>query len=135
MQCLEALLLAEQTDRMDMALFPTEFTAFVLRSHTTPALKIFSYTVNQAGIGGLGEIVAYVEKELSENSDWYLWMNLHNHNFFLNGPHLSGVTAPSGPDVGAFRSLAKDLALREARITNGFDTIRIPRSELPFFAE
>jgi len=129
MNCIESLLLAEQTDRLNMARTPTEFIAFFLKSRSKPRLKIFTYTVNQAGIGGLKEVVGYVEREMAANSDWELWMNLHNHNFFLDKPDISGVPSPSGPDVGAFRSLATDLGLREARVTNGFHTLRIESSD------
>jgi hypothetical protein len=129
MQCLEALLLGRQTDRMDMVKSPSELIAFVLRSRTKAALKIFTYTENEPGIYKLGEILGYVEKELASEPDWQLWINLHNHNFKLGQPNILGVTAPSAADVGAFRDMANDLGLQEARITNGFDTIELKRAD------
>ncbi len=49
------------------------------------------------------------------------------------GGYTSYPPAPSGTDVGAFRSLAQDMGLHQARITNGFDTIRIDRADFSLY--
>ncbi len=133
-QCWEALLLSQQTDRMDMVKSPTEFMAFVLRSRRHRGLKIFYYTINQAGMKGLAKITAWVKQEINTNPDWQVSQNLHNHNFLLGQDNILGVTAPSAADVGAFREMAIDLNLQEARITNGFDTIRLGAADFSKFA-
>jgi len=71
-----------------------------------------------------------VEQDVASGK-WELWVNLHNHNFnlFDETKPLNGVVAPSATDVEFFRSLAGDLGLQEAWITNGFDTNVISRRD------
>lgn len=132
-RCLEALLLSFQTDRLDMVSTPTEFTAFVLKSKRGRKLRIYYYTVNQAGIGGMRPLLSLVETEL-KSGQWRPWLSLHNHNFFLNGPRMGGTVAPSAPDVGFFQSTADELGLEEAWITNGFDTLTLRRRDFRRFS-
>lgn len=129
--CMEALLMSYQTERMDMAKEPTEFTALFLRSDDGARLKIYWYTVNQAGIGNLSALMRHVEADLAQG--WGLWASLHNHNFFLTRENISGVPAPGLSDVQFFRALRDGSGLREAWVTNGFDTIRIPASDFDLF--
>lgn len=124
--CLESLLFSQQTDRLDMASQPTELTAFVLKAKYGRRIRIYYYTVNQAGIGGMGTLTAPVLADLA-TGQWRPWMSLHNHNFFFTGPVLGGTVAPSEADAQFFQSAASDFVLETAWITNGFDTLKLGR--------
>jgi hypothetical protein len=124
-KCLEAMLLSQQTERIDMISEPTEFIAFILRSSVSNKLRVYYYTTNEPGIRNMGTVMSLVEQDV-DSGDWELWANLHNHNFFFDGTKpLNGVVAPSATDVEFFRNLGGDLGLQEAWITNGFDTLVI----------
>lgn len=134
----EALLLERQMRRLDMVAHPSEFLAVVLRSKDGRRLRVFQYTVNQAGIGGVGRVRPAVEAALATGA-WELWLMLHNHNVFFrgdgpprrvvtagrgNGPpgEKGGLVCPSDHDVRLFRAWRDELGLREAWITNGLET-------------
>lgn len=129
--CLEKLLVGTQHDRMDMIKSPTEFVAIVLRHPGDRRVRIYSYTININGIGRMTPITDAVKDDVS--SGWVIDHVVHNHPFQLAGPTLNGVLAPSIPDAGFHASFAISHDLREARITNGRDTVSIPGSSFADF--
>lgn len=126
--CLEALLFSRQTERLDMASQPTELTAFVLKAKRGSRVRLYYFTVNQPGIGGMGTLMTPVEADLA-SGNWRPWMSLHNHNFDFAGARLGGTVAPSAADAQFFQSAASDFGLETAWITNGFDTLKLRRRD------
>jgi hypothetical protein len=65
--------------------------------------------------------------------------NLHNHSFFLDNinndeaHHPQGVLIPSANDIQVLRANRDDFKMKSASITNGFDTIFLPSTELNNF--
>ncbi len=135
MSCLEALLLAAQTDRAEMqgsSMFdePTEFFSYVLERDGE--LKIYHYTVDQPGIGRVGPIHDAVRADLAEG--WRVVKNIHNHNFFPHSTQPLGGVAPSATDVQAFRGAVESLALPRASITNGFHSLDMTADDFRILA-
>lgn len=135
MSCLEALLLASQTDRSETrgtSMFdePTEFLSYVLARDG--ALKIYQYTVDQPGIGRVGPIHDPVEADLAQG--WRVVKNIHNHNFFPLSEQPLGGVAPSATDVQAFRGAVERLGLRRASITNGFHSLEMSADDFRILA-
>lgn len=125
-RCMEALLFAAQDERIPILDASTEFVAFILRSPDGRTLKIYNYTRNLDGIGNVARMLGPIEMDVA--SGWTLEAALHNHNFHPNDSTLNGALAPSEPDASLMRNLAERFGLREAWITNGVDTARIPAS-------
>lgn len=124
--CLEMLLIGIQNDRIGLLQQSTEFTAFVLRSSDGRRLRIYSYTRNEDGIGNVGAILAPMVRDYQDG--WIVMANLHNHNFRIGQTDVNAVVSPSLPDAQLYQSLADKYQLREAWITNGLHTARIPAS-------
>lgn len=132
MSCLEGLLLATQTERSvaqgrSMETHPTEFLSYILKRGNT--LKIWYYTVDQAGVGGLATLHEPLDRDLVEG--WTVAKNLHNHNFFLqaaDGKVLGGMV-PSATDIEYLRNMG----IERATITNGFDSIDLAPADLERF--
>jgi len=100
MNCLEALLLATQAARTaakgaPMHRMPTEFMAYVLTRQDD--IKIYYYTVDQAGVGGLGIFNEHLDKDIAEG--WRVVRNIHNHNFFPDSERIYGGAVPSAADI------------------------------------
>ena len=135
MSCLEALLLATQAERTraqgsSMYDNPTEFVAYVLQRGDT--LKVWYYTVDQAGIRGLGTIHGPVEEDV--RGGWSPVRSIHNHNFFPDSePFCCGVT-PSLADVESARIMRDAIGVPQFVITNGFDSVEISAAELDRFS-
>ena len=125
-KCLEMLLAGIQHDRIDLLQQSTEFTAFVLRSSDGRRLRIYYYTRNEDGIGSVGAILAPVARDYRDG--WSVIANLHNHNFRVDQRDLNAVVSPSLSDAQLYQTLAATYQLREAWITNGLHTARIPAS-------
>lgn len=124
MSCLEALLLATQTERSvgegrSMYSYPTEFTSYVLKRNDT--LKIWFFTVDQPGIRGLAILHEPLMADLE--AGWTVITNIHNHNFFPEAEAVQGGTVPSATDIQYLRNMHGSLGLTQASITNGFDSV------------
>jgi hypothetical protein len=131
-QCVETALLAEQYARIPLDHGSTEFAAFLLRSPDAKQLRIYNYTRNADGIGRVGPLTDAVAADMA--SGWRMTAMLHNHNFHPGQPALNGITAPSGADAQLAQSLAENYGLQAMWITNGVDTVRIPRDAFPLLA-
>ncbi len=121
--CLEKLLTGYQHARMDVFEAPTEFAAIVMRSPDGSRLRIYYFTINQDGIGRASPITDPAHADAA--SGWTMELVLHPHAFHPGQPQLNGVIAPSVPDAGfAYNQMAS--GLKQAWITNGIHTVRIP---------
>jgi hypothetical protein len=129
--CLEALLMGVQNERIPLLDRSTEFTAFVLESKDRSRIRIYSFTRNQDGIGNAGPALGWVAKDI--DAGWSLLGNLHNHNFRPTEADLNAVTAPSISDAEFYLFLRNQHRLQNAWITNGVSTIRVPARDLPKF--
>lgn len=130
MTCLEALLLSTQTERAarqgrPMYTHPTEFLSYVLARGDS--LKVWYYTVDQPGVGGVARLHEPLERDLG--AGWSVLTVIHNHNFFpmadAAGDPLLGGVAPSVTDVQYLRSMRGSLDLPRAAITNGFHSVEL----------
>jgi hypothetical protein len=134
MRCLEGILLSVQTERAvrkgtSMFETPTEFTSYIL---TKPdSLKIYFYTVDQPGIGGMGVLDEPIARDQEEG--WVVVESLHNHNFFPASDALLGGTVPGAGDMRYMRSASQRYGLSTATITNGFHTIEMSRADFAVF--
>lgn len=134
MRCMEAALFDAQMQRLDMVAHPSEILALILRGANSESggksendkLRIYTWTVNDAGIGRVGPIREVAERDLA--AGWKLAIAFHDHNFFVDrvgpagAPDPGGVIAPSAPDAQILKAFRDDLGMAEAWISNGFDT-------------
>lgn len=135
MNCLEGLLLSVQAERSvskgkSMYSDPTEFMSYVLARDDT--LKIYFYTVDQPGIGGLSVFDELLDRDRA--AGWKVSRNIHNHNFFPGSEMVLGGVVPSAADVGYFRNAADRYGLSGASITNGFHTIDLSPDDFRIFS-
>jgi hypothetical protein len=129
--CLEMLLQGTQHARIDTFKTPTEFASFVLRSNDGKRLRVYFHTVNQDGIGRMSPLTGPVAKDIK--AGWRVLFTLHSHNFHPGQPQMNGIVAPSVPDAHFAQNVRTELALPQARITNGVSTVRIPASAFAQF--
>jgi hypothetical protein len=135
MTCLEGLLLAALTDRSlarGTTLFhdPTEFVAYVLEREGS--LKVWFYTVDMAGVRGMGTLHEPVTADLQEG--WSMVLNIHNHNVFPGAAMVLGGVAPSATDMQLYRNLGEPMGLVRASIVNGFHALEMGEQDLARFA-
>jgi hypothetical protein len=135
MRCLEGLLFsvqAERTVRLGSSMFetPTEFLSYVLAREGD--LKIYFYTVDQPGIGGLSTVHQPLQADLE--AGWRVVGNIHNHNFFPASDRVLGGVVPSAADVQALRSARDSFGLPTASIVNGFHALEITGADLDAFS-
>ncbi len=136
MNCLEGLLLATQAERSvaqgrSMYSHPTEFLSYVLQRGDT--LKIWYYTVDQPGVGGLRTLHEPLARDLEDG--WAVVTNIHNHNFFPDQERVLGGVVPSATDIQYLRNNQGSLGLPRAAITNGFHTLEIEGAEFRRFSD
>lgn len=132
--CLEALLLDIQIRRTPaMLTAPTEFLAYFMR-HQDGRLRAYFLTDDDVGIRRMKSLLEMVTTD--EGQGWRVIGNLHNPSFFLknldhpDASHPQGVLSPSANDMQVFDGQT-DLPM--ATITNGFDSIVIPRDDFARF--
>lgn len=124
--CLEKLLVGQQHARMDTFIAPTEFASLILRSPDNTRLHIYSWTINQDGIGRMSPLTDAAAPDLAVG--WRIAAMLHPHNFHPGQPQLNGILAPSEPDADFARNFAAGTPVEASWITNGLHTVRIPAS-------
>ena len=129
--CLEMLLYGYQHARMDTLEVPTEFASIILRSPDEARLRVYFTTVNQDGLGNMDPIVEPVL--IDKRAGWQVLVALHSHVFHPGQPEIDGIPAPSEPDADFHVRLHEASGLREAWITNGVDTVRMPASSFDGF--
>ena len=94
-------------------------------------MRIYHYAKNDAGFGGVRELLAPVVRDRRDG--WTVQAMLHNHNFRSDENVSSGVLAPSAADGQLQLALTNDLQLQETWITNGVHTVRIQSAEFVRF--
>lgn len=134
MTCLEGLLMATLTDRSlarGTTLFtdPTEFVSYVLERDGM--LRVWFYTVDMAGVRGLGTLHEPVTADLEDG--WTMVENIHNHNVFPGAEMVLGGVAPSATDMQLFRNMRQTLGLTRASIVNGFHALEMTGDDLARF--
>ena len=129
--CLEKLLLADQHARTDLFERPTGFTALVLHSPNGRSLRIYAMTTNEEGIGDLSPLTTPALRDV--RAGWRADIALRNHNFHPGQVDLNGVLTPSAADARFVANLAGSVRLKEAWITNGVHSSRIPSAAFGLF--
>jgi hypothetical protein len=134
--CLESLLLSQQTERGLSWDNPMEFSAFILKKseRSRSSLKIYYSTNDRPGGKINTQITDLIQADLVDG--WLLLNHLHNHTFntpVSNGINLVGAPSPSLSDVDLYRQLKIRMGLKSASVTNGFDTLDIESSEFSVF--
>jgi hypothetical protein len=129
--CLEKLLIGQQHARVDLLETPTEFVAVVLRRPETSQLRVYYYTINQNWIGRMSPVTTPAQADAA--AGWTVQLVIHNHSFYPSDRTLNGLLAPSQPDAHFQANFAKSHGLREARITNGIDTLRMAADTFSLF--
>jgi hypothetical protein len=134
MSCLEGLLFEDHQSRFPAEDY-NEFVALVLRKGGR--LRVYSLS-SGAGDGtgtGASHIRAWIEADRADG--WELELNLHNHPFAPDRPgqeDIGGTTVPSGDGAGGdlkvYAEQIRDWGLREAAVTNGYDTVRLTPAEV-----
>jgi hypothetical protein len=122
--CLEKALLAVQHQRVSFAAAPTEFIAFVLEKSGTTQLRIWYYSINQNGSGAMTPLTDAMAPDLTRG--WRIRYSLHNHPFAADSARWHGIPSPSAGDAQFHQNYSTRVEVPEARITNGFSTVRIP---------
>lgn len=135
MSCLESLLLATQAERStsqgrSMYTNPTEFSSYILRRGDS--LKIWYYTVDQPGIGGLASLHVPVMADIQQG--WAVVSTIHNHNFFPLADGVMGGVVPSATDIQYFRNVRSSMGVTRAVIVNGFHSLDISATDFDRFA-
>ena len=129
--CLEMLMIGYQHGRLNTFDAPTEFASIILRSPDRERLRVYYYTINADGIGRMDPIV---EPALEDRRDgWEVLVTLHSHVFHPEQPELDGVLAPSEPDADFHLRFHAQSEVREAWITNGLHTVRMPAASFDGF--
>lgn len=130
--CLEMLLIGHQHGRLNTFEAPSEFASIVLRSPDSERLRIYYYTINQDGIGRMDPVVAPALQDRRDG--WEVLVALHSHVFHPGQPEIDGILAPSEPDADFHVRLHEQAGVKEAWITNGVDTVRMPASSFGVFS-
>lgn len=129
--CLDMLLYGHQHGRLNTLEKPTEFASIVLRSPGGERLRVYYYTINQDGIGRMDPIVDPALRD--RQGGWQVLVALHSHVFHPGQPEIDGILAPSEPDADFHVRLHAASDVREAWITNGVDTVKMPASSFGLF--
>lgn len=129
--CLEALLFAYQHNRYSQFTHPSEFLASVLRKQVGDEMRLRVQFAGGEDMFPPKSLYGIDQIEQAIADGWELWVALHNHTVkeHRGRPRL-GVPVPSTSDVDISRSVARDLGLRQVRVTNGFYTIEVDAAEL-----
>jgi hypothetical protein len=134
--CLESLVLSQQTERGLSWNNPMEFSSFILkRSQGSKSFLKIYYSTNDRPGGRLNSLVMdLIQKDLIDG--WMLLNHLHNHTFntaVSDKIILVGAPSPSLSDVDLYRQIKRSLNLKSASVTNGIDTLYIHDSEFSIF--
>lgn len=129
--CLEALLFAYQYNRYSQLTHPTEFLASILRKRVGDETRLRVQFAGGEDMFPPKSLYGLDRIEQAIADGWELWVALHNHtvNEYRGRARLP-VPVPSTSDVDISRSVARDLGLRQVRVTNGFYTFEVNAAEL-----
>ena len=133
--CLEMLLHERHLLRVGIK-DETEFGAHVLL-HPNKGLRILFQSSDDATVPVSTYLYPDLKAALAEG--FVLMTHIHIHPFIMSNPSgdIGGVNWPSGPgldfgDLSVYVNLHSQYGLREARVTNGFDTFTLSPKEFVF---
>lgn len=136
--CVEAYLMEMHGARLNEPLFGhySEFGAYAVRMRSGQRRIYFQSYPESAMLPTSQKIHAGLRRDVAAGGK--LEFHLHNHPFSPKNPSgdIAGTPLPSGGsfnggDFSAFRMMEAEFGLQQARITNGFHTLRIQAQELP----
>ncbi len=148
--CLERFLFGLHITSFGPEVFPAEFSAYVLRSKSRPGwLRIYlsfgdGYTFESTPAWSRAfrqsmfssppqnpRVVARAYRDIADLREWEFLALVHSHPFMFRfpQPHVGGTLLPSDADIEGWLHGAVNFGMREAWITNGIDTIRIPAAQ------
>src|SRR5262249_16194320 len=96
------------------------------------SLKIWYYTVDQPGVGGLARLHEPLMADIQQG--WVVVTNIHNHNFFPLSEKVLGGVVPSATDIQYLRNVRRSLGVTRAVIINGFHSIDISAADFDRFS-
>ena len=143
--CLEALLFLEQARRYPMIAHPTEMNAFILRPPgASRGVRVYWSGSDFVGAKMRDEVTSRIAADLA--AGYVLLAHLHNHPFLFDRvigdrmwttvqtkDDIAGAIVPSGADIQLYRDFHQSSALREAWVTNGFDSMHFDAAEFSRF--
>lgn len=139
--CLERQLFAHQAAQFPLVEHPTEFGAWILRSHDQ-RVRVYFSSQDRVGQRLRRELNDRVAEDHAHG--WHVVAHLHSHPFLLGRvvgdrmwtradtiADVAGGLAPSTADAQLWKNFADAVALEEGWITNGLDTIHVPSAAFP----
>ena len=136
--CLEGFLMNFFGERLKKPIFLnySEFGAFVLTARNGDTRIYFQVNPQTAYLPASPHLDQLIVQDIKKG--YRLSFHLHNHPFNPGGPKqdIAGTPIPSGEGTGvgdfsAYARFKKDFGMQEARITNGFSTLRVPVKQIP----
>ncbi|MGE3758452.1 MAG: hypothetical protein AB7H97_11885 [Pseudobdellovibrionaceae bacterium] len=141
--CLENYLFSHFVERFYSRDFPTEFQAYVLSAEPGfPFSKVYRiyFSAGDGRVWGYSPptselILENLQKDVS--AGWKYEYHLHSHPFYYHKEvgYYGGIVAPSDSDLNTYLGWFHFLGMREARITNGFDTFVLTPDQLPIIMQ
>ena len=126
-QCLDALLFAQQHARFSQLEQPTEFIASFLSKQVDGRSMLKIYFSASDVMFPPKAFYGFDQARKDVEEGWTYRVVLHNHTIQEVGDSLRlGVPAPSASDVHLLRNITADTGLEAAWVTNGMYTIEIP---------
>lgn len=132
--CLESLLLVEHTAKFPLEKTPNEFVAAILQKGSLLKIYFLSDKIEEGSAPKAEVTNQEIQKDLKLGYTYLI--NLHNHPFMLSNPtgDIGGTTLPSGDsdygDVYVFNNLVVAFQLKNAWITNGFNSVRLNQKDI-----
>ena len=132
-RCFEMYLLARHTASFPLEQRPSEFMAFILRNkEQVNQLRVYfsSGDANPDFSPPTSELVLErIQNDLSQG--WIFESHLHSHPFLkqVYPDFLGGTVVPSDGDISSFNFWAENTGLKEAWLTNGITTVKIPKTQ------
>ena len=125
-RCLDQIAFREFLRVVDLRHSPQEFLAYVFeRGGRIVMVGDFDDQPDRP-IGVQPSALLTETRRRLQAEGWQLQAHLHNHPFVFDNPYGDiGPIAPSGPDVGSYRSQRP----RQAWITDGREVLRLDRAE------
>jgi hypothetical protein len=128
--CIERALFARHAARFPLLTHPTEFGAFIVRGNGR--VKLYFTSLDRVGGKLRGAVTDRVAADVA--AGLVLVAHLHNHPFLFDRvpgdrmwttpatvADVAGGLAPSVTDVQLYGAFTREMKLREAWLTNGFD--------------
>lgn len=127
--CLEESILEAHLRKFGPA---REFSAIVLEKDDDhgPLSKVHIHSNGDFGVNNSREFDRRIQADIDVG--WKMVIHLHNHLFVFDNPYgdIAGTTVPSEGDLSYYQKLRRKFGLKQAWITNGFNTVKIEIDEL-----